>query len=177
MRRLILPFIPRWVSPNYVTIARLISIPFVIWFLLQKNYAVGIPLFIISAFTDALDGSIARVRNRITRWGTFYDPVADKLLIGSAVLIVVATHLSAWFAAIILLMEALIAVGGYVYRREGKMQSANAWGKAKMFAQFCGITLLLLAIAGNFSALIPVAAAALAVGVLLAVISLFTYGL
>lgn len=177
MRRLVLPFIPRFVTPNYVTIARFISIPFVVWFLLQKNYPVGIPLFVISAFTDALDGSIARVRNRITRWGTFYDPVADKLLIGSAVLIVVATHLSAWFAAIILLMEALIAVGGYVYRREGKMQSANAWGKAKMFAQFCGVTLLLLGLAGNFSVLIPVATVALAIGVLLAVISLFTYGL
>lgn len=177
MRRFVLPFIPRFVSPNHVTVLRFISIPFVAWFLYQENYAVGLPLFVVSAFTDAVDGSLARVRKQVTRWGTFYDPVADKLLIGSAVILVVASHISTWFAAIILLMELLIGLGGYVYRREGKMQSANAWGKAKMFVQFCGITLLLAGVATNAAVLIPFASIVLTVAIFLAVISLFTYGL
>ena len=174
---MVLPFVPRFVSPNAVTIVRLLSIPFVAWFLWQGNYAVGLPLFFVSAFTDALDGSIARVRKRVTRWGTFYDPVADKILIGVTVLIVISRHISAWFGAIIVLMELLIALGGFVHRKEGKMQSANAWGKAKMFTQVSGLTLLLVGQAFAIPVFTPIAMAILSFGILLAIISLYTYGL
>ncbi len=177
MRRIILPFIPRFVTPNHVTILRFLSLPFVAWFLWHGNYLVGLPLFVVSAFTDAIDGSLARVRKHITRWGTFYDPVADKLLISLVVLILVSAHLSAWFGAVIVLLELLIALGGYVYRHEGKMQSANAWGKAKMCAQVSGLTLLLVGVAFGLPFLIPIAVAILVLGIVLAVVSLYTYGL
>lgn len=177
MAAVVLPFIPRFVTPNQVTVLRFLLIPFVAWTLIQGNYAVGVPLFIFASCTDALDGSLARMRKRVTRWGTFYDPVADKLLVGTAVLIMVARYLSAWFAAVIVFIELLIGIGGYVHRHEGKMQSANAWGKAKMFFQFSGLTVLLFSIACNLPLLIPISVGLLAIGILLAVISLFTYGL
>ena len=79
-----LPLIPRWVTPNAITIARFVLTPLVVFLILIENYNIGIPLFIATAFTDVLDGSLARVRKKVTKWGTLHDPVADKLLIGSS---------------------------------------------------------------------------------------------
>lgn len=172
-----LPIIPRFISPNQITVLRFLLIPLVLWQLAIGNYAVGAPLFLFAAFTDALDGSVARVRKQITRWGTFYDPVADKMLIGFTVLLLISRHLSAWLAAMIVLMELMIAVGGFVYRKEGKMQSANAWGKGKMFTQVCGVSVVLISLWFSLPALMPVATVILCLSVLLAAISFFTYGL
>lgn len=78
----ILRFFPRFVTPNIVTTVRFIGTPFV-FLLIQYNYfKAGIIAFLALAFTDALDGSLARTRNQITRFGMMFDPLADKLLVG-----------------------------------------------------------------------------------------------
>ncbi len=177
LAKTVLPLIPRVVTPNHVTIFRYGTIPFIIYFLFNENYLIGLPLFVFSACTDAIDGSLARTRKMITRWGTFYDPVADKLLIMSTILLLVFRFLPPWFAAVIVLLELLIGIGGYVYRKEGKMQSANVFGKWKMFAQSTGVTLILAAAAFGAPWLIPYAMVTLSVAIVLAVISLYTYGL
>lgn len=177
MARIVLPFVPHFVQPNHVTILRFLLIPFVAWYLWKGNYVVGIPLFVGTAFTDAIDGSLARVRKHVTRWGTFYDPVADKILIGASVLIMVGKFVNVWFAVLIVSIELLIALGGFLYRHKGKMQSASAWGKAKMFTQVTGITVLLFGVATGTAILIPVAVAILILAILLALISLYTYSL
>lgn len=170
-------FFPSWVSPNQITVLRFFLTPVVLWYLHVENYAVGVPLFVFTTFTDALDGTLARVRGRITPWGTFYDPVADKLLIGSVVLLFVMKHVHPLFALTILVLELAIVTGGYFRRKTGRLVTANIFGKMKMLFQAIGVTCLLLAVWTGTAFLFPVSVAFLSLAILLAVVSLFTYGL
>src|SRR5665213_1786012 len=77
-----LPLLPKKITPNQITKFRLISIPFILYFFLSGQILIGTILFLFSAFSDALDGALARTTHQISNWGTFYDPVADKLLVG-----------------------------------------------------------------------------------------------
>lgn len=173
----VVPLLPHWVTPNMVTILRFLLIPVVLWFLFTEQYTIGMPLFVFAALTDALDGSIARLRKQITHWGTFYDPVADKLLIGSVVLLVVVQHVHIAFALVIVGLEVLIIMGGFYRRSKGQLKGANIFGKTKMVLQVVGVSLLLLAIWFGLDPIIPVSVGTLSVAIVFAVISLFTYGL
>ncbi len=177
MRYTILPLIPRVVTPNMVTIFRMFCTPFVLWLLYMENYEWGVPLFLFVALTDAIDGSMARLRNQITDWGTFFDPVADKVLISSVVLLVVAQHVNIIFAFIIIFLEVLIVLGGLVRKRNGKITTANIFGKTKMCLQVLGVAFLLIALWAGFDLFIPVSVGTLSLAIVFAVISLFTYGL
>lgn len=177
MRYTLLPLIPSFITPNMITIVRMFCAPIVLWFLFIENYEIGVPFFLLVAFTDAIDGSLARVRHQITEWGTFYDPVADKLLIGSVVLLVVAKHVNVVFTIIILLLEALIIFGGILRKKSGRMTGANIFGKTKMFLQVLGVSFLLIALWAGFDLFIPVSIGTLSLAIVFAVISLFTYGL
>jgi CDP-diacylglycerol--glycerol-3-phosphate 3-phosphatidyltransferase len=173
----LLPLIPREVHPNHVTVLRLFLIPAVLLFLAGEDYAVGVPLFFIAAFTDALDGSLARVRKQITDWGTFYDPVADKLLIGSVVLLIVVKHINIVFGLLIVLLELLIIVGGYLRKRQGLVTHANVFGKTKMFLQVTGVLFLLIAVWMGVDLFMGVSVGTLSLAIVFAVLSLFTYGI
>ncbi|MFA6340727.1 MAG: CDP-alcohol phosphatidyltransferase family protein, partial [Candidatus Paceibacterota bacterium] len=94
---------PRLVRPNYVTVFRIASIPFIVYFLCTLQYKEAFVLFLISAISDAIDGSLARTRNQITDWGIVFDPFADKLLIGIVGGILIFKFLSPLLAAIIIL--------------------------------------------------------------------------
>ncbi|MBI4438282.1 CDP-alcohol phosphatidyltransferase family protein [Candidatus Uhrbacteria bacterium] len=177
LRYTIVPLIPCFITPNMVTVFRLAMTPVVLWFLSVQNFAVGVPLFWLVAFTDALDGSLARLRDRVTPWGTFYDPLADKIFIGSVVLVVVVKHVNIFFGLLILLVESAIILGAFVRRRRGKITSANIFGKTKMLLQVLGVTFLLIALWAGFDLFIPLSVGTLSLAILFAVISLFTYGL
>ena len=177
MRHTIIPLIPKWISPNMVTIFRIILTPFVLWFLFQENFAVGVPLFLFTAFTDVIDGSLARIRKDITAWGTFYDPLADKLLIGLVVLLIVVKHVNLIFGLVIIIIEAAIILGGYIRKQRGTLQGANILGKTKMFFQVLGVSFLLVALWAGVSLFIPVSVGTLSLAIVLAVISLFSYGI
>ncbi|MBI5370096.1 CDP-alcohol phosphatidyltransferase family protein [Candidatus Uhrbacteria bacterium] len=177
MRVTLIPLIPRWITPNMVTILRMLLTPLVLFLLSAENYRIAVPLFIFLALTDAIDGSLARLRNQITDWGTFYDPVADKLLIGSVVLLVVIKHVNLLFGLLIIFIEALIILGGYIRKLRGKVSSANIFGKTKMFLQVVGVVLLLMALWLGFDLFIPMSVGTLSLAIVFAVISLFTYGL
>ena len=69
LEKTILKIIPKKVTPNQVTIFRFITIPILIVLLFFENYRIGIVLFVISAFSDAVDGALARTRKKITTWG------------------------------------------------------------------------------------------------------------
>jgi CDP-diacylglycerol--glycerol-3-phosphate 3-phosphatidyltransferase len=173
----IVPLIPSFITPNAVTIFRLVCTPVALWFLYIENYAVGVPFFVFLAFTDALDGTLARLRNKITAWGTFYDPVADKLLIGSVVLLVVAKYVGLLFGLTIIGIEVAIILGAHHRRRKGKFHGANVFGKTKMFLQVAGVTLLLISIWSGWEVIVPYSVATLSLAIVFAVISLLTYGL
>lgn len=141
----------------------------------QERWIETLGLFLFAAFTDVLDGSIARLRKRITVWGTVADPVADKLLIGTVSLLFVARVVGAWLALIVLLME-LLVVSGVLYRRsKGKISSANVFGKTKMFLQVTAIVCLLLSQIFGFAFFVSLALGCFLVSFLFAFISFLTY--
>jgi CDP-diacylglycerol--glycerol-3-phosphate 3-phosphatidyltransferase len=177
MRYTFVPLVPRFVTPNMITIARMVMVPFVLYFLFYDQFNIGVPLFLFAAFTDALDGSVARLRHQVTEWGTFYDPLADKLLIGSVIILVVMQHINPIFGALILFVDSMIMIGGYLRKKQGRHMGSNIFGKTKMFFQVLGITLLLIALWVGFDLFIPFSIGTFALAIVLAVISLFTYGI
>lgn len=177
MKYTFVPLVPRFVTPNMITFFRMAFTPIMLWFLYSEQYGIGVPLFLFLALTDAIDGSVARIRKQITDWGTFYDPVADKVLIGSVVLVVVAQHVNLLFALIILFVEATLVFGGYLRRFKGHVTSANVFGKTKMFLQVVGVMFLLVAVWAGVDIFIPVSIGTFSLAIVFAVISLFTYGL
>ncbi len=173
----VIRLIPAFVTPNALTWLRFVLTPFVLYFLYLGNYAVGVPLFVFTAFTDALDGSLARLRNRITEWGSTFDPVADKFLIGSVLLLVVIRHMNPIFGIAIVFLEILIVIGGIIRKRRGHAVMANGVGKIKMLLQFLGVTLLLVAVWSGIDLFIPFSMATLSLAIVFAILSLLTYGL
>jgi len=176
--RTILKLVPRWIHPNHVTILRLLLTPAVLYFLWRENWAVALPLFIFAALTDAFDGSLARTRKQITMWGTVADPIADKLLVGSVVVLFVAQEVNILFAVFIILMELLIILGALIRKwRHGTIISANEFGKLKMVLQVTGVGILLLAKLLGFRLAVPFAIGTFSLAIVFAIVSFFTYGL
>ena len=170
---LILRFIPRSVHPNHVTILRMLLTPVVFFFIVIEDYKVGIPLFLFTAATDAIDGALARTRNQITRWGIRYDPLADKLLIGSLLVLLAFRHVNAYVAAVVIAIEVLIIVVAIIYRRF-RPTPANMWGKIKMILQVVAVFLVLLGLLIEFPFLIEVASFVFGGAIVFALMSLFT---
>ncbi len=138
---------------NKLTLFRIILVPIIIiipLFNIQGSLW-GIPLtyliidviFIIASLTDKLDGHIARSRNQITTFGKFLDPIADKILVIVAMLILVeAGRIPAWIPAIVVIREFIVS--GYrlvAVEKNGKVIAASIWGKIKTCTQMLGIVL------------------------------------
>ena len=178
VKKILLPIIPEEVHPNHLTVLRFLLIPFILFFLWREDWVVSLILFLFAALTDALDGSLARLRKQITEWGTVADPAADKLLIGSVVLLFVAREVNVWFAAVIVFIDALIILGAFIrLKRGGKLHSANDYGKIKMFFQVAGVTMLLVARLFGITLSVPFAVGPFAIAIVFAVVSLLTYGI
>jgi CDP-diacylglycerol---glycerol-3-phosphate 3-phosphatidyltransferase len=173
----ILPLIPRRVRPNYITVARFLMVPWVAFFLWQGYYWVGLVLFLVAAFTDALDGALARTRDQITSWGKLYDPLADKLLICTTVFILVLKYVDFYAAWIIIIVESIIFTAAIFKKQSGEDVQSNFWGKMKMFLQVVGVVFLLLALVFNLESLIPVSRGTFYVSIAFAIISFFTYSI
>ncbi len=168
--------VPNFILPNYITIFRFLTIPFIIYFLLQDNYKVGLILFAISAFSDAVDGSVARMRKQITDWGKLFDPLADKLLIGSVAVIVITKFLNIYLAGIIVAIAVCLVAYNIFFRgRRKKVISARFEGKIKMILQCVGIGLLLLNAISPAPVLLTIASWILYFAVLFGALSLFVY--
>ncbi len=136
---------PRWVRPNHITVVRFIASPFVFWLLLNGWYTGGLLAFVLTALTDAIDGTMARTRRQITVWGTMYDGVADKLLIGGVILILVVQHIGVSLAVAILAIEVFSTIGGLYYKwKKGVLHPALWWGKIKMNLQVLATMALLV---------------------------------
>ncbi|MEK7648532.1 MAG: CDP-alcohol phosphatidyltransferase family protein [Patescibacteria group bacterium] len=143
--RLLLRFFPDWIQPNHITLFRIIATPPTLILLLDRHYEWGVPLFLLVAFTDAMDGALARTRNKITVWGMMFDPVADKLLIVPAIMILAFTQLPILLVLSVAGVEILILLLAILWRKRGLIVKSNRWGKFKMFLQVIGIMSILLA--------------------------------
>jgi CDP-diacylglycerol---glycerol-3-phosphate 3-phosphatidyltransferase len=107
-------------------------------------------LFLIAALTDILDGHLARRRDQVSTLGKFLDPVADKLLISAALIVLVEKHLApAWAVVIILGREFIITGLRSIAASEGIIIQAQAMGKLKMWAQCVAVVALLVAAANG----------------------------
>jgi CDP-diacylglycerol--glycerol-3-phosphate 3-phosphatidyltransferase len=134
-------------AANAITIARIMLIPvFVVLFVVNIPYGsyLAIAVFAIAAFTDKLDGYIARSRHQITALGQFLDPLADKLLISAALIALVALdELPAWVAMIIIAREFAVSLLRVVGIDQGVSIPASSLGKAKTTSQIVAIIILM----------------------------------
>ncbi|MBU0596630.1 CDP-alcohol phosphatidyltransferase family protein [Patescibacteria group bacterium] len=172
-----LRFIPRWVTPNKITWFRFLATPIVVLTIAFGNYFVGIILFVIVAFTDAIDGSLARTRNKITKFGMMFDPLADKFLVGSLVLLLVFEYYDWWLGVALLGLEIAFIASALVVRYKFKtVHMANVWGKIKMILQVLAVFLTLSALLFNFPYLFTIGAWVFGLAIGFAVVSLFAHG-
>ena len=142
--------------PNKLTLFRMILVPImvIIPFLGIETEFLGIPItywlidliFIIASITDKLDGYIARKNNQVTTFGKFLDPLADKILVLAAMIMLVEmAKLPAWIPIIVLAREFIVS--GYrliAVEKGGKVISASKWGKLKTVTQMFAIILAFL---------------------------------
>ena len=136
--------------PNKLTVLRVIMIPFFVAALLYDGGAnqnmryVAAALFIIASLTDMLDGKIARKYNLVTNFGKFMDPLADKLLVCSALICMIELReLPAWMVIIIISREFIISGFRLVASDNGVVIAASYWGKFKTTFQMIGVVLLI----------------------------------
>jgi CDP-diacylglycerol---glycerol-3-phosphate 3-phosphatidyltransferase len=141
--------------PNKLTLARICMIPVFVFFLLTNvvpySKYVAVAIFIVACLTDALDGHIARKYNLISNFGKFMDPLADKLLVCSALICFVQLHLvPAWIIIIIISREFIISGFRLIASDNGIVIAASWWGKFKTTAQMIMSILLILNFDGVF---------------------------
>ncbi len=143
-------------TPNKLTIMRILLVPLmvIVYLVNIQGEILGIPItsliinliFIIGSITDKLDGYLARKNNQVTTFGKFLDPIADKILVISAMLILVEMgNLPAWIPIIIITRE--FAVSGYrliAVEKKGNVIAANKWGKIKTVTQMIAVILAFL---------------------------------
>lgn len=135
--------------PNKLTMLRIILVPFFVFFLMAGSFAgfklTALLLFAAASLTDMLDGKIARRHNLVTTFGKLMDPLADKILVMSAMICFVALKLTpAWVVIVILTREFLVTSLRLIAAGEGVVIAADNWGKMKTVTQMVWIIWVLL---------------------------------
>lgn len=132
--------------PNYITLFRIVLIPFFINLMIYGYYREALAVFVVACLTDALDGMIARVTHSITELGALLDPLADKLLILSAfVTLVLLGMLPVWLVIIVVSRDVILVLGSIVIYFLGHELKArpSIIGKATTVLQLLVVTLSL----------------------------------
>ena len=177
VRQSIKNWVPSPQLPNQLTIARICMIPlFVVLLLWMKKPAgniLAMIVFILASLTDAADGYIARRYNYITTFGKFMDPLADKLLVCSAMICLVDLgRIESWIVIIIIAREFIISGFRLIAVEKGVVIAANYWGKFKTVFQM----LMVILMVGNFGGVFSVVSQVFKwIALALTVISLVTY--
>ena len=163
--------------PNKLTVLRVIMIPFFVVFMLTdlggtySNY-IALVIFCVASLTDMLDGKIARKYNLVTNFGKFMDPLADKLLVSSAMICLSPMDkLPAWIVIVMISREFIISGFRLVAADNGIVIAASYWGKFKTTFQMIAVILMIF----NIPALKTVTFIMLAAAVVLTIVSLVDY--
>jgi len=141
--------------PNSITLIRIASIPLLIWVLSSSRFSsitgekelLASAIFIAAAMTDGIDGYLARRRNQITTMGILLDPIADKLLIAAAFVVLVQLNpalVPAWVAIVVIGREFLVSGLRSIAAGEGFTIEASNLGKLKMFVQIVSVVAVIL---------------------------------
>ena len=165
--------------PNKITMFRVILIPFFVFFMLSEgipyNNYIAAAIFIVASLTDMLDGKIARKYNLVSNFGKFMDPLADKLLVCSALICFVAIPsgpMPAWVVIVIMSREFIISGFRLVASDAGVVIAASYWGKFKTVSQMALIIVLIMDLGGVWNV---VGTVLTWVALLLTVVSLIDY--
>ena len=135
--------------PNKLTLFRVILIPVFVVFMLvsvmgDTDKWIALAIFIIASLTDLLDGKIARKYNLITDFGKFMDPLADKLLVCSAMICLVSLgRIPAWIVIVIIAREFIISGFRLIAADNGRVIAASYWGKFKTTFQMVMVILMI----------------------------------
>lgn len=164
--------------PNKLTILRIIMIPFFVVFLLaditgSADKWIALVIFCVASLTDMLDGKIARKQNLVTNFGKFMDPLADKLLVCTALICLTAMdRLNVVVTLIIIAREFIISGFRLVASDNGIVIAANYWGKFKTVSQMTLIIVKIMDLGGIF---VELEAVLTLIAVALTLISLMDY--
>ena len=164
--------------PNKLTVLRVIMVPFFVFFMLTNvggpaNKWIALILFCVASLTDMLDGKIARKYNLVTNFGKFMDPLADKLLVCSAMICMIEMgKLPAWIVIVIIAREFIISGFRLVASDNGIVIAASYWGKFKTVFQMAMIIVLIADFGGVFDIIAQVL---IWIALALTIISLIDY--
>ena len=142
--------------PNKLTVLRVILVPFFVVFLLLSKTSesmkwIALALFIIASLTDLLDGKIARKYGMVTTFGKFADPLADKILVISAMICLVELlRLKAWIVVIIVAREFIISGFRIIAAEKDVVIAASYWGKFKTTFQMVMVIMLIADLGYNW---------------------------
>lgn len=169
--------------PNKLTILRVLLVPiFILVLLLSNKSSIGffriLPLiiFVGAAITDALDGKIARNQNLITDFGKFMDPLADKLLVCSALICFIEIrYISSWIVILIISREFIISGFRMLAASKGITIAANIWGKLKTVIQMALVIVILCDFANIFNFLSALINPLIVLTIILTIVSAITY--
>lgn len=143
-------------TPNKLTVARMIMVPFLVIFMLtgwggEANRYISFGIFAAASITDWFDGYLARKHNLVTNFGKFMDPLADKLLVCSAMICLIPSgKLAAEIVIIIIAREFIISGFRLVASDNGIVIAASYWGKFKTVFQMAMIIVLIADLGGVF---------------------------
>ncbi len=164
--------------PNKLTVLRMILIPFFVLSLMvfggriQLLRYLAASIFIVASLTDMLDGKIARKYNLVTNFGKFMDPLADKLLVCSALICLVELgQLPAWMVIVIVSREFIISGFRLVAAEQGIVIAASYWGKFKTTFQMIAVILMIV----NLPVLGLLTSACTWIALILTIVSLVDY--
>ncbi|MBR1692675.1 MAG: CDP-diacylglycerol--glycerol-3-phosphate 3-phosphatidyltransferase [Lachnospiraceae bacterium] len=141
--------------PNKLTMFRVILVPFFVYFLLESESEewfkwIALGIFIVASLTDLLDGKIARKYNLVTTFGKFMDPLADKLLVCSALIALIPLEMMpAWATIIIIAREFIISGFRLIAAEKGVVIAASYWGKVKTTVQMVMVCVMLVIVNGH----------------------------
>ena len=143
--------------PNKLTLLRVILVPFFVFFMLTDfitgSEIIALVIFCIASATDALDGHIARKNNLVTTFGKFLDPLADKVLVISALLCMTSLNIiSAVPVIIIVAREFMVSGLRLVTANEGVVVAAGIWGKLKTAFTMIAIVVIMFGMCLTFEA-------------------------
>ncbi len=141
---ILLPFIPEIITPNKISILRLLIIPIIIFILFKELYLMAICLFIVTALLDSLDGALARKRKQFSDWGLILDPLSDKLLIIGVLFFLLFHYPLKELIIVLIVLEFLIILLSIIQvKNKNKLKTSNIWGKLKMVLQSLSVVLII----------------------------------
>ena len=132
--------------PNFLTLLRFLMIGVMIWFFLNGHPIYAMIVFIVAVLTDFLDGYIARRFNQVTTFGKFLDPIADKVLVLTAMLYLMITmtnRVPIWAVVIVILREFIVTTIRLMAVEKGRVIAASIYGKIKTALTMVALVVLL----------------------------------